>query len=159
MCAFLSPGRKNGSAPSSVSPVRSKNGSSIISKDRLASLALISSDSRMVRILEMIQAEPLCRATDLARELNLSHSYLEHLFKKETGVPLGQMLTKHRLLHAAHLLSRTNMRIKEIAQTIGYEHTSSFVRAFERHFSAPPRLYRRESAKRPNETSAERRVG
>lgn len=159
MCAFLSPGRKNGSAPSSASPVRSKNGSSIISNDRPASLALISPDSRMVRILEMIQAEPLCRATDLARELNLSHSYLEHLFKKETGVPLGQMLTKHRLLHAAHLLSRTNMRIKEIAQAIGYEHTSSFVRAFERQFAAPPRLYRRESTKHENQTDAALRVG
>src|SRR5215469_2306298 len=109
MCAFPSPGRKNGSAPSSLNAARSKNGSSIISKDRLASLALISPDSRMARILEMIHAEPLCRVTDLARELNLSHSHLEHLFKKETGVPLGQLLTKHRLLHAAHLLSHTNM--------------------------------------------------
>jgi two-component system response regulator YesN len=81
------------------------------------------------------------------------------LFKKETGVPLGQLLTKQRLLHAAHLLSHTNMRIKEIAQTIGYEHTSSFVRAFERQFAAPPRLYRRESVKRPQETRAELKVG
>lgn len=158
MCAFLSPGRKNGAAASSASPARSKNGSSIISEDQPASLALISPDSRMVRVLEMIQAEPLCRVNDLARELNLSDSYLEHLFKKETGVPLGQLLTKHRMRHAAHLLSHTNMRIKEIAQTIGYEHTSSFVRAFERQFAAPPGLYRRESVKHENQTDAAARI-
>jgi AraC-like DNA-binding protein len=34
------------------------------------------------------------------------------------------------------------MRIKEIAHTVGYEHTSSFIRAFERHFMQAPHLYR-----------------
>jgi transcriptional regulator GlxA family with amidase domain len=34
------------------------------------------------------------------------------------------------------------MSIKEIGWTVGYEHTSSFSRAFERHFQEAPRAYR-----------------
>ena len=93
--------------------------------------------------LQMIQAQPLRRIDDLAREFNLSHSHLEHLFKQQTGVSLGQLLTENKLHRAAHLLAHTNMRIKEIAHNVGYEHTSSFIRAFERHFFQAPRLYRK----------------
>ncbi|HEY2496644.1 MAG TPA: helix-turn-helix transcriptional regulator [Candidatus Angelobacter sp.] len=99
----------------------------------------------MRKILEMIQSEPLRRIEDLAREFNLSHSHLEHLFKQETGVSLGQLLTQKKLSRAAHLLVHTNLRIKEIAYTVGYEHTSSFIRAFERHFMQAPHRYRQET--------------
>lgn len=100
-------------------------------------------EPRVIKILQMIQAQPLRRIDDLAREFNLSHSHLEHLFKQQTGVSLGQLLTENKLHRAAHLLAHTNMRIKEIAHNVGYEHTSSFIRAFERHFFQAPRLYRK----------------
>jgi AraC-like DNA-binding protein len=99
-------------------------------------------ERRVLKILQMIQSEPFRRIEDLAREFNLSHSHLEHLFKQETGVSLGQLLKEKRLSRAAHLLVHTNMRVKEIAHTVGYEHTSSFIRAFERYFMQAPRLYR-----------------
>jgi len=99
-------------------------------------------EKRVRKILQMIESQPLRRIEDLAREFNLSHSRLEHLFKQETGVSLGQLLTEQRLGRAADLLLHTSMRIKEIAHTVGYEHTSSFIRAFERHFRQAPRLYR-----------------
>ena len=156
MCAFHSPGRKNGfAAACTIGALTAPTNDAFRTTDaRLAALRFAAPDARMVRIIEMIQAEPLCRITDLAREFNLSHSHLEHIFKKQTGVPLGQLLAEQRLHRAAHLLRHTNMRIKEIAQTIGYEHTSSFVRAFERHFAKAPRLYRRESSQSILQTDA-----
>lgn len=154
MCAFHSPGEKNGSRRASGNV---KNGSSTIGNASRGSLGLIEPEGRMLKIIKMIQAEPLCRINDLAREFNLSHSHLEHLFKRETGVPLGQLLAEQRLRRAAYLLSDTNLRIKQIAQAVGYEHTSSFVRAFERHFAKTPRVYRRESAQ-THETDAKLRV-
>jgi AraC-like DNA-binding protein len=33
--------------------------------------------------------------------------------------------------------------VKEIAYTIGYEHASSFIRAFERRFAQAPLRYRK----------------
>jgi two-component system response regulator YesN len=119
----------------------------------------VGRDGRVLKILQMIQSEPLCRIDDLAREFNLSHSYLEHFFKKQTGVALGQLLTEQRLRRAAYLLSQTNLRIKEIAQAVGYEHTSSFVRAFERCFAKAPRQYRREATKPGRQAQARLRAG
>jgi two-component system, response regulator YesN len=82
----------------------------------------------------------------LALELNLSPSYLQRLFKHQTGLRMGEWLSERRLQKAAQLLAGSYLSVKEIAHTVGYEHSSSFIRAFERRFSQPPSLYRRQSA-------------
>jgi AraC-like DNA-binding protein len=158
MCAFHSPVQKNGSNPAStngtlpaaVDPDSNNAAGAKANGARLAARPVVQ-ERRVLKILQMIESEePLFRIHDVARQFNLSHSYLEHIFKEQTGVPLGQLLTEQRLRRAAYLLVHTNKRIKEIAQAVGYEHTSSFVRAFERHFTKPPRLYRQESPKLPS---------
>jgi transcriptional regulator GlxA family with amidase domain len=101
-------------------------------------------EGRIRRVLAMIESNPACRMSDLALELNLSESRLQHLFKQKTGVGLGHLLTEKRLQKAAELLAHTTRRIKEIAAAVGYEHTSSFTRAFEQRFSRAPNAYRRE---------------
>jgi two-component system response regulator YesN len=82
---------------------------------------------------------------DLAIEFNLSPSYLQRLFKHQTGVSMGEWLNEQRLRRAAHLLSNSYMSVKEIAHTIGYGHTSSFIRAFERRFTQAPARYRKQN--------------
>jgi AraC-like DNA-binding protein len=100
-------------------------------------------EGRIRRMLEMVESASLCKISDLASELNLSESRLQHLFKQTTGVGLGRVLTERRLQKAALLLRGTRLRIKEIAAAVGYEHTSSFTRAFEQRFAQPPQVYRR----------------
>jgi AraC-like DNA-binding protein len=102
-------------------------------------------EARIRRMLEMVESASLCKISDLASELNLSESRLQHLFKQTTGVGLGRVLTERRLQKAALLLRGTRLRIKEIAAAVGYEHTSSFTRAFEQRFAQPPQVYRRAS--------------
>jgi AraC family transcriptional regulator of arabinose operon len=91
----------------------------------------------------MVQAEPLLRIGDLAHEVHLSKSRLEHMFKHETGVCLGHLLTEKRLQRAADLLVHSDMRVKEIASSVGYVHAPSFIRAFVRRFRESPREYRK----------------
>jgi AraC-like DNA-binding protein len=151
MCAVYSPVKKNSSTTNSSNGASIGAGSSNGTRARtngvhLRDIEPMVQEHRVLKILQMIQSQPLHRIEDLAREFNLSHSRLEHLFKEETGVSLGQLLTEQRLERAAHLLLHTNMRVKEIAHTVGYEHTSSFIRAFERHFTQAPRLYRQKPA-------------
>jgi len=100
------------------------------------------SEFRIRRILERIEAELPCSISELAVEFNLSQSRLQHLFKQKTGVRLGRLLTEQRLQKAAVLLTHTSLRIKEIAAMVGYEHTSSFTRAFEQRFVQAPQAYR-----------------
>lgn len=103
-------------------------------------------DARLRRLLELIETNPLSTIHDWALAFNLSNSHLQRLFKQATGVGLGRALTEKRLLRAAYLLLHTNMSVKEVAHAVGYEHTSSFTRAFERHFESGPRHYRRRNA-------------
>jgi AraC-like DNA-binding protein len=105
-------------------------------------------EERLQRILEMIESGKPCSIHALAQEFNLSPSHLQHLFKQQTGVCLGHLLTEEKLRRAAYLLAHSNLRIKEIANSAGYEHTSSFIRAFERRFAQPPRRYRQKQQAR-----------
>ncbi len=107
--------------------------------------APIMPEDRVRRILRMIETGVPQKISDVASEFKLSESHLQHLFKQKTGVGLGHLLTEQRLQKAAQLLVGTNMRVKEIAAVVGYEHTSSFTRAFTQRFAQTPLSYRRDS--------------
>jgi AraC-like DNA-binding protein len=98
--------------------------------------------ARVNKVLEAIASGPPYSLQRLASEFNLSKSHLQHLFKQQTGLRLGRIIIERRLDRAAQLLRSTNMRIKEIADAVGYEHASSFIRAFERRFTQAPQAYR-----------------
>jgi AraC-like DNA-binding protein len=102
-------------------------------------------DPRVRKILIMIESGKRFSIRTLAFEFNLSPSHLWHLFKNQTGVAMGKWLSEKRLLIAAHLLANSYKSVKEIAHCVGYEHTSSFVRAFERRFGRAPARYRKQS--------------
>ena len=97
---------------------------------------------RVSKILEIIKSGRPCTVDGLASEFNLSKSHLQHLFRRQTGFSLGHLLIEQKLRRAAHLLQSSKMPIKRIACAVGYEHTSSFTRAFERRFAEPPQVYR-----------------
>jgi len=99
-------------------------------------------EQRLRKILQAIEVKPSRNIPDLAQEFNLSPSHLQHLFKQHTGVCLGCVIKEQRLQRAADLLANSNLSVKEIAFVAGYEHTSSFIRAFERRFLQAPRCYR-----------------
>jgi len=111
-------------------------------------------DVRLHKLLELIDSDPLGKIQDWAVALNLSQSHLQHLFKRATGLGLGHLLTEKRLQKAASLLATTSLSIKEISCAVGYEHASSFTRAFERRFEQGPRSYRNA----PQEILAERQA-
>jgi transcriptional regulator GlxA family with amidase domain len=102
-------------------------------------------EGRVRRILEMVESGMTVTIRDLALEFNLSASYLQRLFKHQTGVCMGEWLSEQRLQRAAHLLANSYMSVKEIAHTVGYEHVSSFIRAFERRFAQAPARYRNQA--------------
>ncbi|PYT95387.1 MAG: hypothetical protein DMG38_27300 [Acidobacteria bacterium] len=91
----------------------------------------------------MVETGTTFTIRNLALEFHLSPSYLQRLFKHQTGVSMGEWLNEQRLQRAAHLLASTYMSVKEIAHAIGYEHASSFIRAFERRFAQSPAHYRK----------------
>jgi AraC-like DNA-binding protein len=118
------------------------NGGSTKDEANLTQLIPVVQDVRLRNILHRIGSYPPRKMQDLALECNLSVSRLQHLFKQRTGLGLGQLLAEQRMLQATDFLVNSTMSIKEIAGTLGYEHASSFTRAFERRFRQSPSRYR-----------------
>jgi transcriptional regulator GlxA family with amidase domain len=100
-------------------------------------------EDRVRKILEMVESAVSFTVRELARELHLSPSHLRRLFRHQTGVSIREWLIEQRLQRAAHLLAHSYMSVKEIAHSVGYEHASSFVRAFGRRFAQAPARYRK----------------
>src|ERR1700743_982480 len=125
-----------------------------ISRDAAISLLLLKDSSlerRVLRIVEMVERGTTFAIRDLAAEFHLSPAYLQRLFKHETGICMGEWLSEQRLQRAAYLLSNSYLSIKEITHAIGYEHTSSFIRAFERRFLQAPARYRKQNERNHRE--------
>lgn len=113
-------------------------------------------ERRVQKIFEMVEAGATFIIRDLAAEFHLSPTYLQRLFKHETGVCLGVWLCEQRLQRAAYLLSNSYLSVKEITHTVGYEHPSSFIRAFERRFLQPPARYRKHNENHASNAKARR---
>jgi two-component system response regulator YesN len=94
------------------------------------------------RVLDMIDAGNAYHIRDLAAQLHLSPSHLHRLFKRKTGLLMGEWLIELRLEKAAYLLANSYLSVKEITRSAGYEHVSSFIRAFERKYVLTPTRFR-----------------
>ncbi|MCC7485684.1 MAG: AraC family transcriptional regulator [Burkholderiales bacterium] len=80
--------------------------------------------------------------TESAAAAHLSPNYLTHLLKKETGRTFVELVTARRMEKARELLSRTALRVTDIAAAVGFEDAAYFTRRFRQHFHAGPREYR-----------------
>lgn len=102
-----------------------------------------ASEGRVRQILELVADGAAYTIRDLARQVRLSPSHTQRLFKQETGACLGEWLTEQRLQRAAHLLQYSFLSVKAISYAVEYEHASSFTRAFERRLGDSPTVYRK----------------
>lgn len=86
----------------------------------------------------------------IAKETNLSPSYLSHVFKEVTGMTVMNFLMSYRLSQAMFLLRlRTDLLVNEIAKETGFESNAHFSRFFKKHIGLTPVQYRK-SFDRPN---------
>jgi AraC family L-rhamnose operon regulatory protein RhaS len=99
-------------------------------------------ERRLRKVLDLIESRPGSSVRELARAVSLSPTHLQRLFKQQIGINVRDLLAEHRLQNAAHLLAASDLSIKEISHRVGYEHHSSFVRAFQRRFAQAPKHYR-----------------
>lgn len=77
----------------------------------------------------------------IADHIHLHPVYLSRLYKQETGEVLSEYAQRIRLDKAAELLKKSELKIYEVAQQTGYEHTY-FNRVFKRKFGVTPQEYR-----------------
>lgn len=79
----------------------------------------------------------------IASALSLSPSRFAHLFKQETGQTYKAFLKHRRLERAIGLLKKNYLRVKEIAQQVGYSDPVNFTHDFKKQFKHAPRVFRK----------------
>jgi AraC-like DNA-binding protein len=78
----------------------------------------------------------------LAKQANLSPYYYAHLFKKETGMSPIDYIAKCKINIAKTMLKTTQQNISEIADSLGYSSSSSFINAFSSRVGISPLKFR-----------------
>lgn len=85
---------------------------------------------KMIRLIEKEFMDPDLSVDRIAGHVGLSAGRVSVLFRKETGKTINDYLTEVRMEHAVYLLTNTNMKIYEIANSCGYRSAQYFSKVF-----------------------------
>ena len=101
-------------------------------------------DHRVKEAIELLETDLKAkrRADHVARQLGLSVSRLQHLFKLETGTTLIRYQQGVRIERACRLLEETHLSVKQIVSEVGAGDTSHFIRDFRKVQGLSPKRYR-----------------
>ncbi|WP_442907335.1 AraC family transcriptional regulator [Hydrogenophaga sp. BPS33] len=80
---------------------------------------------------------------ELAREAGASRSLLAERFQHLVGSSPMQYLMQWRMTLAGNLLCRSKAPLMRIAEDVGYQTDTAFIRAFRREYGVPPATWRR----------------
>ncbi len=79
---------------------------------------------------------------EIADQLNLTPEYLGTLFREKTGTHFTAYIKNHRTNKAKALLIGTEMKLSEIAQSVGYSDPKYFSKVFKESIGQLPSQYR-----------------
>lgn len=91
-----------------------------------------------VRALITSSPEKTYSLAYLARVAGTNEQYLKSHFKMIYGKTVFNYLTSYRMERAKDLLLQGNKKIAEVAQEVGYRHSTHFTQAFKKHFGYLP---------------------
>lgn len=86
--------------------------------------------------------DPDLSITEIAGHLNFNAAYLCSLYKNRTRKTINGALTEIRMNAAKELLSRTTLKLYEVAERVGYRDAKYFTRLFSKEVGVSPRQYR-----------------
>jgi YesN/AraC family two-component response regulator len=79
---------------------------------------------------------------DMAKELNISYSYIRKMVRESTGKSVLDTINQMRIQEAKRLLAETNLTIAKIAGKSGYHNIQSINRFFKKYEGLTPNEYR-----------------
>lgn len=80
---------------------------------------------------------------EVSAQLNISSSYLAHLFKKELNTSLTDYVTEKRIKQTLKLLSTTKLSIQTICSYVGIDDSNYFTKIFKKKIGYTPSEYRK----------------
>jgi|SRR5271157_1629721 len=103
-------------------------------------------DIRIKIVLELIDHDLRAKHEPraMAKHVKLSISRFYDIFRNETGTVPARYIRDLRLQQAKRLLLSSHLSVKEIADCVGIQDVSHFVRDFEKRYGISPRRFRLE---------------
>ncbi|MBP1990092.1 response regulator transcription factor [Paenibacillus eucommiae] len=80
--------------------------------------------------------------SEIADYVNLNRTYLSRLYKQLTGEGVYEYINRAKLEQAKAKLLHTNMKVQEVASSLGYLSAMSFIRFFKTQTGLSPQEYR-----------------
>ena len=80
---------------------------------------------------------------DVVEFVKIERSYLYRLFKQENGMSISGYLTEFRIRRACELLANSQLSIKSLAYSVGYQDPLYFSKIFKKITSYTPSEYRK----------------
>lgn len=80
--------------------------------------------------------------SEVADYININSDYFCRIFKAETGVTFNHYLTSYRIQKAVELLTKTDLKVYEVAEKVGYSNLSYFSRVFKKVTGKNPFFYK-----------------
>lgn len=96
-----------------------------------------------LRIVKSEFSNPCLSVSMLADRLGISASYLSRYFKEKTGQTLFSYIDDTRISEAKKLLAETDMPVKDIVKSVGYNDINNFNRKFKSKTGQTPSSYRK----------------
>jgi AraC-like DNA-binding protein len=100
------------------------------------------STEKAVRFLHANYARPGLALPDVAAAAGLSSHHFGRVFRREMGAPPMKYLQALRIAQSEHLLTFSDLRVKEVASETGFADPLHFSRIFRRVTRTSPRQYR-----------------
>ena len=89
--------------------------------------------------------------SELVKDLNYSLPYISSKFKNDTGYSFTEYLQKCRIENSLRLLSNSNMKIIDVAYSVGYNDVNFFGYMFKKYMDITPSQFRKLSQNREND--------
>ncbi len=86
-----------------------------------------------------------CSLEEIAEQLHYDVCWLSREIKRKTQKTFTFLIQEKRLSQAAYLLKNANLKVSEIAASVGYSNMSFFHRIFEKKYGMSPKKYRDKS--------------
>lgn len=109
-----------------------------------AAIANSYSQERFEEFIELLDRHIAThkQVSQYAGMMNLSPYQLNEITKTSVGKTASALINEHIILEAKRYLLATPNQVKEIANQLGYEDTSYFIRFFKKHTGHSPEAFR-----------------
>ena len=104
------------------------------------------SATRIDEILEFIHSNYSNSDMSLglvADRFYINYQYLSKLFVAKTGKYFVDYLSLYRLEKSKELLSKTQLKVEDIAKKVGFTSGNSYIRTFKKHYEITPGQYKK----------------